>query len=130
MSAPAANTPQVITVILTVLPAGSTLGPQVFPTGLIFTGVAGVTPGSQDVQLAIRPGQVNSYQSGVDRNGLQLSADQRQHTAQSADHAASVSGLQQPDARKHPTGDDHVAVHGWIAVTDDQRVDCWWRRRE
>ena len=70
VSAPAANTPQVMTVILTVLPAGLSLGPQIFPTGLIFTGVAGVTPGSQDVQVGNPTGQVNSYQSGIIGTGF------------------------------------------------------------
>jgi uncharacterized protein (TIGR03437 family) len=70
VSAPAVNTPQVMTVILTVLPAGLTLGPQMFPTGLIFTGVAGVTPGSQDVQVGNPTGQVNSYQSGLIGTGF------------------------------------------------------------
>jgi trimeric autotransporter adhesin len=64
VSAAAANTPQMVTVILTVLPAGLSLGPQLYPTGLVFTGVAGVTPGSQDVQVANPAGQVNSFQSG------------------------------------------------------------------
>jgi uncharacterized protein (TIGR03437 family) len=64
VSAAAANTPQVLTVILTVLPAGSSLGPQLFPTGLVFTGVAGVTPGSQDVQAGNPGGQAISFQSG------------------------------------------------------------------
>jgi uncharacterized protein (TIGR03437 family) len=64
VSAAAANTPQLMTVILTVLPAGSSLGPQVFPTGLIFTGVAGVTPGSQDVQAGNPGGQAINFQSG------------------------------------------------------------------
>src|ERR1035437_6377065 len=70
VSAPAANTPQVMTVILTVLPAGLTLGPQIFPAGLIFTGVAGVTPGSQDVQVGNPTGQVNNYQSGIIGTGF------------------------------------------------------------
>jgi uncharacterized protein (TIGR03437 family) len=70
VSAPAANTPQVMTVILTVLPAGLSLGPQIFPTGLIFTGVAGVTPGSQDVQVGNPTGQVNNFQSGIIGTGF------------------------------------------------------------
>ena len=70
VSATAANTPQVMTVILTVLPVGANPGPQVFPTGLIFTGVAGVTPGSQDVQVGNPTGQVNSFQSGLDGTGF------------------------------------------------------------
>jgi hypothetical protein len=61
ISAPAVNTPQLLTVILTVLPAGSTLGPQVYPTGLIFTGVAGVTPGKQDVLVGNPTGQPRQF---------------------------------------------------------------------
>ncbi len=45
----AANTPQVVTVFLEVLPAGSDPGPIVEPAELVFTGVAGRSPGSQDV---------------------------------------------------------------------------------
>ena len=59
-----------MTVILTVLPAGLSLGPQIFPTGLIFTGVAGVTPGSQDVQVGNPTGQVNNFQSGLIGTGF------------------------------------------------------------
>jgi uncharacterized protein (TIGR03437 family) len=70
VAAPAANTPQVMTVILTVLPAGLSLGPQMFPAGLIFTGVAGVTPGSQDVQIGNPTGTVNSYQSALIGTGF------------------------------------------------------------
>src|ERR1035437_10021191 len=70
VSATAANTPQVMTVILTVLPVGANPGPQVFPTDLIFTGVAGVTPGSQDVQVGNPTGQVNSFQSGLIGTGF------------------------------------------------------------
>ena len=64
VSAVAANSPQVLTVILTVLPAETNLGPQMFPAGLIFTGTAGATPGSQDVQVANLSGRVNNFQSG------------------------------------------------------------------
>jgi uncharacterized protein (TIGR03437 family) len=63
VSAPAANTPQLITVILTVLPAGTSPGPQVQPNSLIFTGVAGATPGSQDVLLGNPKAVPDSYQS-------------------------------------------------------------------
>ena len=70
VAASAANTPQVMTVILTVLPAGLSLGPQLFPTGLIFTGVAGVTPGSQDVQVGNPTAQVNNFQSGLIGTGF------------------------------------------------------------
>jgi uncharacterized protein (TIGR03437 family) len=62
----ATNTPQLLTVILTVLPPGFSLGPQVFPAGLIFTGVAGVTPGSQNVNVGNPAGATNTtYQSGI-----------------------------------------------------------------
>src|SRR5271157_3160449 len=70
VSAPAANTPQLVTVILTVLPAGLSLGPQLFPAGLVFTGVAGVTPGSQDVQVGNPTGKVNNFQSGLIGTGF------------------------------------------------------------
>ena len=70
VSATAVNTPQVMTVILTVLPAGLSLGPQVFPAGLIFTGVAGVTPGSQDVLVGNPTAQVNNFQSGLIGTGF------------------------------------------------------------
>ncbi len=45
----AANSPQVVTVFLEVLPAGSDPGPVVEPAELVFTGIAGRSPGSQDV---------------------------------------------------------------------------------
>jgi uncharacterized protein (TIGR03437 family) len=64
VAAAAANTPQLVTVILTVLPVGFSPGPQLYPSGLIFTGVAGATPGSQDVQVGNLSGQVNNFQSG------------------------------------------------------------------
>ncbi|HLK65772.1 MAG TPA: BACON domain-containing carbohydrate-binding protein [Bryobacteraceae bacterium] len=70
VSATAANSPQVMTVILTVLPAGGLLGAQVFPTGLIFTGVAGVTPSSQDVQVGNPSGVSMSFVSGIIGTGL------------------------------------------------------------
>jgi len=70
VAAAAANTPQVITVILNVLPPGTTLGPQVFPAGLIFTGVAGVTPGSQDVQVGDPAGTTVNFVSGIIGAGL------------------------------------------------------------
>lgn len=45
------NSPQNATVILTVFPAGSQLGPEVRPTGLVFTGIEGKTPGSQTLTV-------------------------------------------------------------------------------
>ncbi|HEV3196479.1 MAG TPA: hypothetical protein VGZ73_01200, partial [Bryobacteraceae bacterium] len=55
VSAPgAANSPQAITVVLNVLPPGSNPGPEVRPTGLVFTGVGGGNnnPGSQSVNVS------------------------------------------------------------------------------
>jgi uncharacterized protein (TIGR03437 family) len=61
----AVNSPQSLTVILNVLPPGTQLGPQIYPNGLIFTGVAGATPGSQDVLIANTSAAPNNYQSGA-----------------------------------------------------------------
>lgn len=47
----ALNSPVLITVTMTVLPSGTTLPPEIYPTGLIFTGVAGADPGSQDLTV-------------------------------------------------------------------------------
>jgi uncharacterized protein (TIGR03437 family) len=63
VSASAVNTPQVMTVILTVMPAGTKLGAQVFPAGLVFTGVAGSSPGSQDVMVGNPAGTANNFVS-------------------------------------------------------------------
>ena len=66
----AANSPQVVTVILTVFPAGLSLGPQVFPSGLIFTGGAGTTPGSLSIQIGNPAGQPISFISGTIGSGF------------------------------------------------------------
>jgi uncharacterized protein (TIGR03437 family) len=63
VDAPAVNAPQVLTVTLNVLPAGSNPGPEMRPTGLIFTGIAGTNPGSQDVLLGNPQAQTRSYLS-------------------------------------------------------------------
>jgi hypothetical protein len=48
----AANTPQVVTVFLEVLPPGSDPGPAVEPSELIFHGVSGEpSPGSREIHL-------------------------------------------------------------------------------
>ncbi|HLK66507.1 MAG TPA: IPT/TIG domain-containing protein [Bryobacteraceae bacterium] len=65
VSSAAGNTPQLMTVILTVLPAGTTLPAQAFPAGLIFTGTSGVTPPPQDVLVANPAGSANSFISGM-----------------------------------------------------------------
>jgi uncharacterized protein (TIGR03437 family) len=64
VSAPSANSPQVITVILTVMAAGSNPGPDVRPTGLIFTGSPGATPGSQDVMVGNPKSSMDNFISG------------------------------------------------------------------
>jgi uncharacterized protein (TIGR03437 family) len=61
----AVNNPQLITVTVNVLPAGFNPGPEIYPTGLIFTGVTGAKPGSQTVRVANSSTTVNSYQSGI-----------------------------------------------------------------
>ncbi|MFN0102864.1 MAG: BACON domain-containing protein [Bryobacteraceae bacterium] len=43
------NTPQVITVLMNVLPAGTNPGPEVSPSGMLFVTKAGENPGSQTV---------------------------------------------------------------------------------
>ncbi len=53
VTAPGApNSPQSLSVILNVLPAGSNPGAEVRPTGLIFIGQAGSSPGSQTVMIS------------------------------------------------------------------------------
>ncbi len=66
VSAPEAdNSPQSLSVVLNVLPAGSNPGPIVRPTGLIFTGVAGgVSPSSQNVFVFNLTDQATSFSSG------------------------------------------------------------------
>jgi sugar lactone lactonase YvrE len=53
IAAAAANSPQPVTVHLVVLPPGSSSGQQVYPDSLIFTGVVGSSPGSQDVAVSV-----------------------------------------------------------------------------
>ena len=62
-SSVAVNSPQSLTVILNVLPPDSKIGPQLYPGGLIFTGVAGANPSSQDVQVVNSTSGSNSYLS-------------------------------------------------------------------
>ena len=47
----AENSPQTVTIILRVLPEGSTPPPDVRPSGLIFTALQGSNPGSQNVNI-------------------------------------------------------------------------------
>ena len=53
VSAPGApNSPQTVSIVLNVLPAGSGLAADVQPTGLIFIGQAGSSPGAQTVMIS------------------------------------------------------------------------------
>jgi len=66
VSAPGAdNSPQLISVVLRVLPAGSNPPPLVRPTGLIFTSISGNSPpGSQNVSVANLTGTPVTFSSG------------------------------------------------------------------
>src|SRR5262249_14372615 len=65
ISGGADNSPQYVTVVLTVLPPGSDPGPVVRPPGLIFTGATGQpTPGSQSVLVSNVTGRPASFTSG------------------------------------------------------------------
>ena len=64
-SSGAVNSPQSLTVILNILPQGTNLGPQIYPNGLIFTGIAGANPSSQDVMVGNTAAGSNSYQSST-----------------------------------------------------------------
>jgi uncharacterized protein (TIGR03437 family) len=64
-SSGATNDPQFVSVILTVLPAGSNLGPIVQPAGMIFAGVAGAeAPGSQTVSIQSTSASPVTFTSG------------------------------------------------------------------
>lgn len=67
ISAPgASNSPQTVTIVLDVLPAGSNPGPQVLPSGLVFTGIAGgENPGAQTVTIANTTSVPHVYGSSV-----------------------------------------------------------------
>ncbi len=59
----ASNTPQTVTIVLTVVEPGVILEPDVEPIGLVFTGEAGMSPGSQDVLVGNPTAQANNYRS-------------------------------------------------------------------
>ncbi|MBZ5625266.1 MAG: hypothetical protein LAQ69_42180 [Acidobacteriia bacterium] len=63
-SSGADNSPQTMTVYLKVEPAGSTIGPELQPSGLIFTGLQGSSPSSQTVRAASRAASGLKYGSG------------------------------------------------------------------
>ena len=58
------NSPQTVSVVLDVLSTGTDPGPEVRPTGLVFTGAAGSSPGSQNVFISNLTGTTTSYASG------------------------------------------------------------------
>ncbi len=65
VSAPGAdNTPQTVSVVLNVLPAGTDPGPLIRPTGLIFTARSGANPASQDVLVSNLTASPISFISG------------------------------------------------------------------
>jgi len=65
VSAPASdNTPQTVSVVLNVLPAGSDPGPLIRPTGLIFTTRPGTDPAPQNVLVSNLSATSNSFISG------------------------------------------------------------------
>ena len=64
-SVAANNSPQFVSVILNVLPAGSNPGPVVLPAGLIFTQAAGgAAPGSQTITLSNLTGSQQTFTTG------------------------------------------------------------------
>ena len=64
-AATADNSPQLLSVVLKVLPPGSNPGPVVRPTGLIFTGLAGgSSPGSQNVLISVLTAGSSNFISG------------------------------------------------------------------
>ena len=61
-----ANSPQTVSVVLTVLPATSNLNPSVTPTGLIFVGTAGAAdPPKQSVQITNLNSKPLTYSTNV-----------------------------------------------------------------
>jgi hypothetical protein len=59
------NSPQIITVVLNILPVGMKLGPQLTPTALTFVGSVGSTPGSQAVTIGNSTGTALTFQSAL-----------------------------------------------------------------
>ncbi len=61
---PADNTPQIATVLLKVLPAGSAQVPEVRPAGLVFISEEGTNPGSQTIRVTNLKGGNTGFVSG------------------------------------------------------------------
>jgi uncharacterized protein (TIGR03437 family) len=66
----AVNTPQLVTVILSVLPQGSNPGPEVRPSSLIFTGIAGASPDPQSVMVGVQTAETDGFNSGTIGRGF------------------------------------------------------------
>ncbi len=58
------NSPQLVSVVLNVLPAGQNPGPLIRPTGFIFVGEEGASPGSQDLFVSILTASTTSFITG------------------------------------------------------------------
>jgi uncharacterized protein (TIGR03437 family) len=84
--------------VLSVLPPGSNPGPEVRPSGLIFTGLAGESPGSQDVRIGNPTGDPTEFVSGMIGTGFTF-----------APSAALVQPSQPTTFRVYPDFDDLTA---------------------
>ena len=65
ITAPAGNSPQIATVVLTILPSGANPGPDVYPASLLFTG-----PDPQSITVATRNPNGDQFVSGSTGNGF------------------------------------------------------------
>jgi len=63
LTAALADSPQLVTIVLKVLPPGTNPGPELRPTGLVFTGLEGTSPESQEVGVTNLTKSVISYVS-------------------------------------------------------------------
>jgi len=63
VTSPAGNSPQSMTVLLTVKPAGTQPSTEIQPSGMIFTGQASSPPGSQVVRLATQASTSNNFRA-------------------------------------------------------------------
>jgi uncharacterized protein (TIGR03437 family) len=100
----ASNSPQVISVALNLLPAGTPLGPVLSPAGLVFTGVAGdSSPGSQEVQIFNSALSALTFVSGVTSEGRRTYVN-LQPSQGSVGLATPQSLIVQPDTRGFGAG--------------------------
>lgn len=63
VTSPEAESPQLVTVLLKVLAPGTNPGPELRPTGLVFTGLEGSTPGSQELGITNITGKTTTFVS-------------------------------------------------------------------